>query len=59
MKGCDALVLPSLEATDLLVNETIEGFKKRDVVKSGEPIVVVHGTNAKVGATNTMRIQYA
>jgi pyruvate kinase len=59
LKGCEALVLPSLEATDMVVTETINGFRTRGLAKPGEPIVIVHGTNAKVGATNTMRIQYA
>jgi len=59
MKGCDALVLPSLEATDEVVTQTVEGFKKAGIAKSGEAIVVVHGASTQVGATNTMRIQYA
>merc|ERR1712087_531592 len=59
MKGCEATVLGSLEETDKVVNDTIEDFRKRGIAGPGEPIVVVHGTNAKAGATNTMRIQYA
>jgi pyruvate kinase len=59
LKGCSALVLPSLEMTDAVVTECIEGFVKEGIVSRGEPIVVVHGTSARVGATNIMRIQYA
>jgi pyruvate kinase len=59
LKGCDAILLPSLEATEQIVNETIEGFKKSGIATAGDAIVVVHGTSARVGATNVMRIQYA
>eukprot|EP00980_Cylindrotheca_fusiformis_P004156 scaffold909_cov135-Cylindrotheca_fusiformis.AAC.13 len=59
MKGCEASVLSSLEETDKVVDEIIEGFKERGVANAGEPIVVVHGSSARAGATNTMRIQYA
>lgn len=59
LKGCTAKVLPSLDATDVVVNDVIEGFKKDGVAKTGDPIVVVHGTSARVGATNIMRMQYA
>jgi pyruvate kinase len=48
-----------LEETDKVVSELIEGFKKRGIANAGEPIVVVHGSSARAGATNTMRIQYA
>lgn len=59
LKGCKAIVLPSLEATDTVVTDVIAGFSKDGLVASGEPVVVVHGTSARVGATNIMRIQYA
>jgi pyruvate kinase len=59
LKGCDAKVLPSLEATDNIVQETIQGFLKDGIASPGDAIVVVHGTSARVGATNVMRIQYA
>lgn len=59
MKGCAAKVLPSLEATDKVVSETIDDMKKRGIAKAGEAIVVVHGSKTQTGATNTMRIQYA
>ena len=59
LKGCKALVLPSLDATDTVVSDVIRGFVKEGLVSAGEPVVVVHGTSARVGATNIMRIQYA
>ena len=58
-KGCDAIVLPSLQATENVVNETIESFTRSGKARAGDPIVVVHGTNPITGGTNTMRIQYA
>jgi pyruvate kinase len=59
LKGCDSRLLPSLEATDTVVSETIEFFVKTGVANPGDPIVVVHGTSSRSGATNVMRIQYA
>jgi pyruvate kinase len=59
LKGCEAKVLSSLEATDAIVSQVIEDFKKQGLAKAGDPIVVVSGSSPRVGATNTMRIQYA
>ena len=59
LNGCDAKVLPSLDHTDQIVEETITGFLKEGVAQKGDSIVVVYGTSARVGATNVMRIQYA
>jgi pyruvate kinase len=59
LKGCTAMVLPSLDATDVIVNDVIETYKKAGIAKSGDAIVVVHGTSARVGATSIMRMQYA
>ena len=59
LKGCEqAQVLPSLEATDTIVGQVIEDFKKQGLAKAGDAIVVVSGSSPIVGATNTMRIQY-
>jgi pyruvate kinase len=59
LKGCQSRILPSLDDTDDVVSNTIESFKKKGKVNVGDPIVVVHGHSSRVGATNTMRIQYA
>jgi pyruvate kinase len=59
MKGCDARVLESLESTDKIVNEVVVGMVKAGKACAGDAIVVVHGQSTRVGATNTMRIQYA
>jgi pyruvate kinase len=59
LKGCEAKVLPSLEATDAIVSQVIEDFKKQGLAKAGDAIVVVSGSSPRIGATNTMRIQYA
>lgn len=59
LKGCDARLLPSLDETDDIVFATIETFKKNGLARVGDPIVVVHGHTARIGATNIMRIQYA
>jgi pyruvate kinase len=59
MKGCESIVLPSLDATEKIVTEVIEGFKTKGVAHAGDAIVVVQGKNDVPGSTNTMRIQYA
>lgn len=59
LKGCRAQVLPSLDATDEVVTRVIAGLVKEGITFPGEPVVVVHGTSARVGATNIMRIEYA
>lgn len=59
LKGTKAQVLPSLSATDTVVTLAVEKFKEEGVAKAGDPIVVVHGSHSRQGATNTMRIQYA
>jgi pyruvate kinase len=59
LKGCEAVVLPSLGHADEAVTQTIEGFKAKGLAKAGDAIVVVQGQNEIIGSTNTMRIQYA
>ncbi|CAB9507459.1 Pyruvate kinase [Seminavis robusta] len=59
LKGCKAMVLPSLDSTDAVITDVISGFTKEGIATEGEPVVVVHGSSARVGATNIMRIQYA
>lgn len=59
LKGCTAKILPSIEDTDIIVGETVAALRKAGVAKAGDPIVIVHGTSGNVGATNTMKIDYA
>ena len=59
LKGCKARVLKSTEDTEFVIGEAIEDFKRDGVAKPGQPIVIVHGSTSKQGATNTMRIEYA
>ena len=59
LKGCNSRILPSLDDTDDVVSKTIESFKKHGLAHAGDPIIVVHGSSARVGATNVMKIQYA
>lgn len=59
LKGMKSTILPCLQDTERLVNDCIDQFKKDGIAKSGDAIVVVHGTHARVGGTNVMRIQYA
>mmetsp|Transcript_19060 Transcript_19060/g.35574 ORF Transcript_19060/g.35574 Transcript_19060/m.35574 type:complete len:506 (-) Transcript_19060:768-2285(-) len=59
MKGCEAMVLPSLDSMESVVTDVIDGFKTKGLAKPGDAVVVVQGMNDIVGSTNTMRIQYA
>ena len=59
LKGCDAALVPSLEHLEAIVTKTIANLIKDGKASPGDPIVVVQGTNAIAGSTNTMRIQYA
>ena len=59
MKGCKSVLIPSVEVTDVSVNSCIEGYTTAGVLKAGDAVVIVQGSNKIVGSTNTMRIQYA
>jgi len=59
LKGCSAKIMASIEETEPILAETIEQFKATGIANAGEPIVVVHGTTALKGSTNTMKIMHA
>jgi len=59
LMGCKSIVIPSVEQTEESVNSCIDGFKTDGILNTGDPVVIVQGTNKIVGSTNTMRIQYA
>jgi len=59
LKGCKVKVLTSMADTDYRISETISEFKKTGVANAGDPVVIVYGSSAGVGSTNTMRIEYA
>jgi len=59
LKGTAAKTLPSLEETDAVIGSTVTELLEANLVKSGEPIVIVHGSTNQSGATNTMKIIYA
>ncbi|KAL3939311.1 MAG: hypothetical protein SGARI_001419 [Bacillariaceae sp.] len=58
LKGCDAVVMPSLDLQDQVINGVITELSRSGKAQRGTPIVVVQGENPVAGATNTMRIQY-
>jgi len=59
MKGCKAVVIPSVEETDQAVDSCIAKFVADGICQAGDAVVIVQGSNRIVGSTNTMRIQYA
>jgi len=54
-----AKILPCLADTDGVIQSTVSDLVENGTVSKGEPIVIVHGHRAQVGATNTMKIIYA
>jgi pyruvate kinase len=50
--------MPSLESQDAVISAVIEDLKSQGKVSSGDPIVIVQGTNPVRGSTSMMRISY-
>lgn len=58
LKGCAAHTVENMDLEDSMVNIVVEELKASGKASAGDPIVIVHGTVAKSGATNTMKIEY-
>ena len=58
LKGTSAHTVESMDVEDSMVNVVVENLKAAGKASAGDPIVIVHGTVAKSGATNTMKIEY-
>ena len=58
LKGCSAHTVENMEMEDSMSNAVIEQLKAKGKASPGDPVVIVHGTVAKAGATNTMKIEY-
>ncbi|KAL7493615.1 hypothetical protein ACHAWT_005205 [Skeletonema menzelii] len=58
LKGCSAHTVENMDMEDAMVNEVIEELKASGKASAGDSVVIVHGTVAKSGATNTMKIEY-
>jgi len=58
LKGTSAHTVESMDLEDSMVNVVVENLKAAGKASAGDPIVIVHGTVAKSGATNTMKIEY-
>lgn len=59
VKGATIRILPSIEDTDAIVADILKGMVSDGSCKSADPVVIVHGSSANIGATNTMKIEYA
>jgi len=59
LKACRSKLLPCIEHTDKIIAETIAEFRATKVANKGDAFVVVHGSVAQAGSTNTMKIEYA
>merc|ERR1712032_740064 len=58
LKGCSAYVIDSMDSEDSKVKEIYEELRTGGNAKAGDSVVIVHGSVAKAGATNTMKIEY-
>ncbi|KAL3821796.1 hypothetical protein ACHAXA_008789 [Cyclostephanos tholiformis] len=58
LKGCSAITVEHMDQEDSAVDSVIKEMKASGKAKAGEPVVIVFGTVAKSGATNTMKIVY-
>jgi len=58
LKGCSAHTVSNMDMVDAMVNEVMEELKASGKAAAGDSVVIVHGTVAKSGATNTMKIEY-
>ena len=58
LKGCSAITVDHMDREDSAVESIIKEMKDSGKAKAGDPVVIVFGTVAKSGATNTMKIVY-
>lgn len=58
LKGCSVVTVESMEMEGAKMETVKEELKASGKARAGDPIVVVHGTVAQTGATNTMKIEY-
>jgi len=58
LKGCTARTVETMDMEDGAVDAIKASMVEAGTAKAGDPIVIVHGTVAKKGATNTMKIEY-
>jgi len=59
LKGCTSKLMSCINDTEKTIEEVIAGVLASGKAKAGDPIIIIHGTNAMKGSTNTMKIQYA
>jgi len=58
LKGCNAVVVDSLEDTDALIEEVGHEIFSTGLGKIGDPYVVVSGTHHGMGATDQIKVEY-
>jgi len=58
LKNCSAHVVESMDVEDEMVSVVVKELKEAGKAVAGDSIVIVHGSVAKSGATNTMKIEY-
>merc|ERR1711957_350927 len=58
LKGSTGHLVATMDDEDTMVKLIIDEMKAAGKTSAGDPYVIVHGTVAKSGATNTMKIEY-
>jgi len=59
LKGTESIVINPSNSDDINIGLAVEQWKASGLAKSGDAIVCVNGSQAVIGATNTMRVIYA
>lgn len=58
VKGATIRTLPCIADTDAVVKSVTEELVSSGDCVRADPVVIVHGASANIGATNTMKIVY-
>jgi len=59
LKGVTSKVLPNIDDAEIYLPHAMKMLIDDNIVVKNDPVVVVHGSMAKAGATNIMKILYA
>jgi len=59
LKGTGAVVINPKNADDINIGVAVEKWVSEGIAKRGDAVVCINGSQAVIGATNTMRVIYA
>lgn len=59
LKGVQSMIVSNNEDTQVYISKVVKDLKGKGILADADPMVIVHGSMSKVGATNIMKIEYA